>query len=142
MKTSGFFLFVFIVISLLTSCEKEAGTSEREGLSPIGMTFEGCVLSITFESAGSVRFHPLKYPDGMCGKARYLHRGHTIEIVNPYGRRLPPEQVEEAYFVTFVGEINSSDRLEHVRLFFLGPDERLHISGDDMTLWRVKDKEQ
>lgn len=131
-------LFIAVLLGFFfTSCEKDENTGGQEEFSLVGKTYENQAISVTFESSDSASFYSRFHPEST-GKARYFYRGHTVEILNPYERRLKPEQVKVAYLMDFVGEVNTADKLEHVRYFFIGPGEREQSGGGDSTFWLVE----
>lgn len=139
MKANKFFgVFLLLCCTMgFVSCSND---DEQENISigsPVGETFESLILSVTFESSDSVSFHSKENPE-FKGKAKYLFDRGEITILNPYGRRLPLEEVTDAYFVEFKGEMISPDIIDHVKYNFIGPQGReIHCANSDI-LWLKK----
>ena len=130
---------LLLLILGITSCSKD--DNEKPALeSPIGKTFESLILSITFESADSVSFHSKTTPSYK-GKAKYLFNDGTITILNPHGKRLPVEEVTEAYFLVFKGKMASSEVIDNIEYVYKPPRKGAALLPKFDSISKKREKE-
>lgn len=130
---------------VFTGCDKE--NTEKEIIPPlttsylVGKTYDMAYttsLRITFFSEDSVYFScegDVVDPTAE-GRAAYIVRNDSLEILNPYNRRLAPEEVNAPYFLSFKAGLDGRGFLQG-RFFYVGLNERLQYVGS-LSMFEVK----
>lgn len=140
------YIGAIILILPLAGCEKDH--SVEDIIPPlttqylVGKTYtmySSTSLHLSFFSEDSVLFSCERdvIDPTVEGRARYIIQNDSLEILNPYGRRLEPEEVNSPYFLHFKAGLDACGRLEG-SFFYVGLQERLQYVGALLMKEEVK----
>lgn len=134
----NFFSLLLALLPLfLCSCSHENDPSALEitPASLIGTTFTDGAFFITIEENSMVSFYTREYPD-IKGRAEYNFRHGIFEVINPYGKRLPANEVTKAYILYLEGTFTQYGKLD-CDYVVVGPYEKAQMQGGT-NMWKLE----
>lgn len=139
MSMKHFYFLLIIGVLFMTSCShnNDPYVPEVTSASLVGTTFTDGAFFITIEENSMVSFYTRECPD-MKG-AEYNFRHGIFEVINPFGKRLPANEVTKAYILYLEGTFTQYGKLD-CDYFVVGPYEKVQMQGGT-NMWKLeKDK--
>lgn len=135
MKCFYFLLLMATLLAASCSQDDDPYIPEITPTSLIGTTFTDGAFFITIEENSMVSFYTREYPD-IKGRAEYNFRHGIFEVINPYGRRLPANEVTKAYILYLEGTFTQYGKLD-CDYVVVGPYEKAQMQGGT-NMWKLE----